>query len=108
MQQSVANDTSHTLHATLDAKDDVTAQLACENFDVEQGYRDVDTYLVGGHMTVHCVDGYTLQGDSEYTCTETTDGHAQWQPEVDVDCKGDNKHHMTNNDVSNDCERFYF
>ena len=87
MQQSVANDTTNTLHMTLQAKDDVTAELACESYSFEQGYREVDSNLVGGQMTVECLDGYTLQGEGEYTCTKMSDTHASWQPDVNAYCK---------------------
>ena len=48
----------------------------------------MDTYLVGGEMVfTRCVDGYTLRGETHYTCVQVSDEEAEWSPEPDVHCK---------------------
>ena len=64
-------------------------EASCPYFEVEHSEREVDTYLVGGHMVItECAEGYTLLGETEYDCKAAGDGQAEWNPSPNAECKG--------------------
>ena len=54
-----------------------------------EAYVETTGYTEGSVMTfTECGDGYTLKGQTEYTCILNMEGHAQWSSEVDAECVG--------------------